>query len=428
MKNSDGFIKNLGELIAIESVEGEAEHDAPFGKNVKRALTWFLSLAESFGFKTVNYDNYAGEIVYGDGQEIGIIGHLDVVPAGTGWNFPPFTLSEKDGYLIGRGVGDDKGAMLMTLYALKELKDSGAPCYKKFRFFIGCNEETRWQDVAYLKTKTTLPEYGFSPDGNFPVSYAEKGFYYVNINLPPFKNFGAITGGTVINAVCAHAEITPKRDFDKSLLEKHGLSFKDGKIISVGVSAHGSKPHLGKNALLPLLKFLKDSGEDVDNAIDYLFKDKWGISKMHNEQGYITFSPNLAKPLSNGGTQILCDCRIPAPFTLRTVNEKLSVAPLNITVIDHEHPPVMIDKDGKFVQTLLKAYNAITGENQTPVSMGGSTFARVFEKGCAFGPEFDGENYHMHEADERVKKDLFINSYEIYKKAIFDLAALKEDI
>ena len=51
MKNSDGFIKNLGELIAIESVEGEADQGAPFGKNVKRALTWFLNLAESFGFK-----------------------------------------------------------------------------------------------------------------------------------------------------------------------------------------------------------------------------------------------------------------------------------------------------------------------------------------------------------------------------------------
>ncbi len=428
MKNSDGFIKNLGELIAIESVETKAEKDAPFGKNVKAALTWFLNLAESFGFKTVNYDNYAGEIVYGDGQEIGIIGHLDVVPAGTGWNFPPFTLTEKDGYLIGRGVGDDKGAMLMTLYALKELKDSGAICNKKFRFFVGTNEESGWKDAEYLKTKTTLPEYGFSPDGNFPVSYAEKGFYYVNINLPPFKNFGAIKGGTVINAVCAHAEVYPKAEFDKTLLAKHGLSFEDGKVISRGVAAHGSQPQLGKNALLPLFEFLKDCGENVGDYIDYLFKDKWEIAKMKNEQGYLTFSPDLAQELKNGGTQILCDMRIPAPFTLKTVNEKLSVAPLDITVIDHEHPPVMTDKDGKFVQTLLKAYNAITGENQTPVSMGGSTFARVFKKGCAFGPEFDGENYHMHEADERVKKDLFINSYEIYKKAIFDLAALKEDI
>ena len=119
--------------------------------------------------------------------------------------------------------------------------------------------------------------------------------------------------------------------------------------------------------------------------------------------------------------------RIPAPFTLKTVLNKIAQSPLNISVIDHKHPPVMTDKNGKFVQTLLSAYNSVTGENLKPVSMGGSTFARVFNKGCAFGPEFPNANYHLHEADERVKKDLFINSYEIYKKAIFGLAAIKED-
>ena len=427
MKNSVDFIKKLSELIAIESVESPAENDAPFGKNVKAALSWFLNLAQSFGFETINYDNYAGEIVYGEGQEIGIIGHLDVVPVGTGWNFPPFTLTEKDGYLIGRGVGDDKGAMLMTLYALKELKDSKVLCRKKFRFFVGTNEESGWKDVAYLKTKTNLPEYGFSPDGNFPVSYAEKGFYYVKVVLPPFKNFSAITGGTVINAVCAYAEVCPKGKFDKSLLSKHGLTFENGKVVSRGVAAHGSEPQLGKNALLPLLEFLKDCGENTTDYIDYLFKDKWGISALNNEQGYITFSPNLATPHAGGGTEISCDCRIPAPFTEQLVREKTSAAPFTVEIIDHEHPPVMTDKNGKFVQTLLKAYNAATGENASPVSMGGSTFARVFRKGCAFGPEFPNENYHLHEADERVKKDLFINSYEIYKKAVFDLAAVKED-
>ncbi len=428
MKNLDGFMKNLSEIISVPSVEGAPEDGAPFGKEVLRALTYFLDLAESFGFKTVNYDNYAGEIVYGKGQEIGIIGHLDVVPVGDGWKNPPFTLTEKDGYVIGRGVGDDKGAMLMTLYALKELMDSGISCNKKFRFFVGCNEESGWKDVEYLKTKTSLPEYGFSPDGNFPVSYAEKGFYFVKVKLPPFKNFSGISGGTVINAVCAKATVTPKGDFDKSLLAKHGLSYENGKIVSYGVAAHGSQPHLGKNALLPLLEFLKDGGENVNDAISYLFGDKWNVSKMQNEQGYVTFSPNLAEETSDGGTLISCDCRIPAPFTLRDVAEKLAQSPLNICVIDHKHPPVMIDKNGKFVTVLLNAYNAVTGENASPVSMGGSTFARVFNKGCAFGPEFPHENYHLHEADERVKKDLFINSYEIYKKAIFDLASLKEDI
>ncbi|MBO4252114.1 MAG: Sapep family Mn(2+)-dependent dipeptidase [Clostridia bacterium] len=427
MKDFKEFTKDLAELIAIKSVQGEKMPDAPFGTEVKRALIWFLKKAESFGFTTINYDNYAGEIAFGEGQEIGIIGHLDVVPVGTGWNQDPFTLTEKDGYFIGRGVGDDKGAMLITLYALKELKDSKKNCNKKFRFFVGTNEESSWQDVAYLKTKTTLPEYGFSPDGNFPVSYAEKGFYFVNVKLPPFKNFADLTGGTVINAVCAHAEITPTGDFDRSLLVKHGLKYENGKIISRGIAAHGSKPALGKNALLPMFRFLKDCGEDVDAVTDYLFSDKWDICKMHNEQGFITLSPDLAKP-TDGGTLIMCDCRIPAPFTVDTVKDKLRLAPLDISVIDHDHPPFMIDKNGKFVQTLLSAYNNVTGENQTPVSMGGSTFARVFKKGCAFGPEFADENCHMHEANERVKKISLKKTYEIYKNTLFDLAAIKEDL
>ena len=428
MQNFNDFTSDLKELISIKSVEGAESVGAPFGPEVKNALLWFLDKAESFGFKTINYDNYAGEIVYGKGQEIGLIGHLDVVPVGFGWTYPPFTLTEKDGYFIGRGVGDDKGATLMALYALKELKDSGVPCHKKFRFFVGTNEESGWKDVAHLKTKTNIPEYGFSPDGNFPVSYAEKGFYYVKVKIPAFKNFVNLTGGTVINAVCARAEITPTKDFDKSLLDKHGLKFENGKIISVGVSAHGSKPQLGKNALLPLFEFLVDSGEDVGNIVEYLFRDRWGISTMHNEQGYITFSPDLAEPCLEGGTIISCDCRIPAPFTVDTVKEKMKGCPLDISIIDHDHPPVMTDKDGKFVQTLLKAYNTVMGEKQAPVSMGGSTFARVFKKGCAFGPEFADENCHMHEADERVKKTSLIKAYDIYKKALFDLAAIKEDI
>lgn len=428
MKDYENFIKDLAELIAIQSVEKKPEPNAPFGAEVTKALLWFLEKARTFGFKTINYDNYAGEITFGEGQEIGVIGHLDVVPVGGGWTTPPFTLTEKDGYLIGRGVGDDKGAMLMTLYALKELKDSGERCNKKIRFFVGTNEESGWKDVAYLKTKTALPKFGFSPDGNFPVSYAEKGFYYVKVKIPAFKNFGGITGGTVINAVCAYAEVRPKTDFDKSLLKKHGLSFENGKIISLGVAAHGSKPQLGKNALLPLLKFLRDCGENVGDVIEYLFEDKWGVSKMHNEQGYVTFSPNLATETAGGGTEISCDCRIPAPFTVEDVAEKTKKCALLIEIIDHEHPPVMTDKNGKFVQTLLSAYNSVTGKSETPVSMGGSTFARVFKNGVAFGPEFPEENCHMHEADERVKKTSLLKTYEIYKKAIFDLAATKENI
>ena len=150
MKDQAQFLYDLKQLISIDSVKTAPSKNAPFGEGVKKALRFFLSLAEKMGFTVINYDDYAGEICYGEGQEIGIIGHLDVVPVGNGWTYPPFSLTEKDGYLIGRGVGDDKGAMLISLYALKELKDSGIFCNKKIRLFVGCDEESGWQDIGLL--------------------------------------------------------------------------------------------------------------------------------------------------------------------------------------------------------------------------------------------------------------------------------------
>ena len=50
---------------------------------------------------------------------------MDVVPAGPGWTFEPFSVTQKDGYLIGRGTLDDKGPVVVTLWALKFWKDQG---------------------------------------------------------------------------------------------------------------------------------------------------------------------------------------------------------------------------------------------------------------------------------------------------------------
>ena len=79
------------------------------------------------------------------------------------------------------------------------------------------------------------------------------------------------------------------------------------------------------------------------------------------------------------------------------------------------------DKNGKFVRTLLNAYNEVTGEKGEPVSQSGGTFAYVFEKGCAFGPEYENFPSSIHEANECVSTALLEKTYAIYKKAIADL-------
>ena len=421
MQNNTEFLQDLKTLISFKTVSAPAEENAPFGKENLKALEFFLKKAQDFGFETINYDNYAGEVCFGEGEELGIIGHLDVVPTGIGWDSNPYELVEKDGFLFARGIMDDKGPCLLALYALKELKDSGIKVNKKFRLFVGCNEETGWQDFEYLKTKTTMPEYGFSPDGNFPVGYAEKGITVVSFSIPKLKKFHSLSGGTVINAVCDYACCIADEDgIDSELLAKHGLKLNGNKIESFGKSAHGSTPHLGKNALQPLFAYFLDMGEDVKNIYDFVICDKKKVCDIKNEQGNITVSPDLICETEDK-VIISCDCRIPAPIDPKDIYKIFDTFGIDYTY-DSRHEPMMVDKDGWFVQTLASAYNEVMGENKAPITMGGCSFARCFKKGCAFGPDFKTYDTNIHDANERVKKEDLFKAYEIYKKTIFDLA------
>lgn len=425
MKQFNDFIDNLNKLISIKSVLDKKTDDAPFGENVKLALNTFLSIAKNMGFSTINYDNYGGEVFVGEGEEIGIIGHLDVVPEGDGWNTPPFSLTEKDGTYFGRGVLDDKAPLLICLYALNSLKTSGIKLNKKFRLFCGCDEESGWNDVKHIKTKTTLPTFGFSPDGDFPVSYAEKGMAEVTFSIPKLKNFSSIKGGTVVNAVCGLANVKPNINIDFSLLNKYNLKLENGTIISVGKSAHGSIPSKGQNALKPLFNLFLDLGEDVGNVIDCIFNDKYNLTKMHNEQGYITISPDL---ISETEKEILitCDLRVPSPFKMEDAFNVIKKFDIPFTV-KTRHLPHALKKDGGFIKTLITAFNSVCNEKTLPISQGGSTFARVFDCGSAFGPEFPNQKSTIHEANECVKKEDLLKMYSIYEKALFLLNDAKID-
>lgn len=423
MKDFSLFIKDLEKLISFKSVQAPAKDGMPFGEECYKALKFCLDRAEEMGFKTINYDGYAGEVVYGEGEEVGIMGHLDVVPTGIGWETDPFTLTFKDGAYYGRGILDDKGGTLMSLYALNALKNSGIKPQRKFRMFFGTNEESGWKDVDYLKTKTKLPEYGFSPDANFPLSYAEKGITVVEITIPPLKKFSSIKGGTAINAVCDYATATANSDaIDQPLLNKYNLKLVNGTTIeSYGKAAHGSAPHLGKNAIKPLLEYMRDMGEALDDVIDNLFNDKQGITKLNNEQGYVTFSPDLISVNQKGEVVIKCDCRIPAPLSTADIITLLDKTGLNYTTQINQ-PPVVVEKDGWFVKTLLSAFREVTGLQREPISLGGSTFARAFNKGCAFGPALTKAKGNCHEANEFIEENDLKTAYEIYEKAIFALS------
>ncbi len=423
MKNYQSFIGHLKSLISIPSVKGESIEGAPFGKPIKTALEGFASIANNFGFDVINHNGYALEITFGEGKEYGVMGHLDVVPAGNNWNSNPFELTLKDGVYYGRGLCDDKGPMLLCLYALKEIKDSGEPFNAKIRMFVGGDEESSWKDAEYLQNNVDLPEYGFSPDGNFPVSFAEKGMAIITFYIPKLKNFYGLSGGTVVNAVCDRCEFFSKLNLSDELLIKHNIEKVGDKYIAKGKASHGSQPQFGDNAIKHFFELAKECGEEVDNLLDCLFYDKFNLTALNSPQGSVTFSPDIIFE-QDENIHIKCDCRFPYPFTYENAVGNIGQwsIPFEASL---KHGTQYVERDGDFVSTLLSAYNAFAVEKGEPISQGGSTFARVFKKGVAFGPEFPNKNNLIHQANENISEKDLNSLYDIYLTAFKMLGGIK---
>ena len=199
-ENFENMKADLKELVSYNSVYSEDEK--PFGSQNRKVLDAALKMMEEKGLRTENLDYYAGYGETGEGDElIGILAHLDVVPCGEGWDTDPFEMVEKDGKVYGRGVSDDKGGAVASMYALKYLIDEKYPFRKRVRLILGCNEETGSACIAHYVEKKGQIDYGFTPDGNFPGIYAEKGMYEAAV-VANNSRIIDISCGEASNVVC----------------------------------------------------------------------------------------------------------------------------------------------------------------------------------------------------------------------------------
>ena len=120
------IIAELQRLIQIPSVMDEkaGNEEMPFGPKPLEALQHMLNEGEKEGFITKNIDNMAGHIEMGEGEDIlGILCHVDVVPEGKNWTYPPFEGVVADDKVYGRGAIDDKGPTIAAWMAMKLVKE-----------------------------------------------------------------------------------------------------------------------------------------------------------------------------------------------------------------------------------------------------------------------------------------------------------------
>ena len=439
----DEIIKSLGEIISIQSVATLDSEVKPFGEGSAKALKWGENFLKSLGMKTLNVDGYAVHGDYKDGEPVlAVLSHLDTVPAGEGWSFDPFTLTQKDGNLYGRGTIDDKGPSVAVLYAIKAINDLKIPIERNFRVVFGGFEEGGCEDIEYYQTKFAFPEMVFTPDGSFPVLNCEKGLVHLTFKgalETGEKRADYLKAGTVINAVPGKAEFTLENITDSEL--KAALNGLDGFKLEtqqngdtltgtlIGKSAHGSRPENGLNtatALAAAFARLGISGFDKLTQIfphgDFSGKAMgMGFSdKVSGEMTCVLTQLAVDKTSLTAGV----DIRFPIDKTSRQILDiictELENAGFEVTSTEAMEPHY-VDENTPLVQTLLKVYEGISGQKGECIAEGGVTYVHNTKGAVAFGAEFPWENNNMHGADEHISLETFKANLNMYANAIVEL-------
>jgi len=421
-KYLNDMLSSLQWLIRIDSVEGEAKEGKPFGEGPYMALNYALSLAKSMGFKIKNVDGYAGHAETGSGELFGILGHLDTVPYGDDWTYPPTGGQIDNGIMYGRGALDDKGPMVACLYAVKALMDEGLKPKKKIRLIFGCDEESGWKCIDHYFEKEEMPASGFSPDADFPVINCEKGVCYYNLTMPLPQGIVSLKGGARPNMVPDHAiaviDKEPKRT------DKARVSKKDNQYVveTFGKSVHASTPYQGENALWHMMKILSETYGGVFDLLNEKLTSfdgsKCSLKLSDEKSGNLTMNLGTAET-KDGKLLISLDFRHPITYKKEEILEILKKELPGIEVETGSfHDPLYVEPNHPLVTTLLSAYNDVTGENAKPITIGGGTYARALPLGVAFGPIFPGQVSTIHSKDECIVVDDLLKMSKIYYEAI----------
>ena len=453
------LLDRLKKWIAIPSVNAPRSADnAPFGPEVRRMLDLFLQDAREMGFDVTDFDGYCAHAEMGSGDKtMGILAHLDVVPLGDGWVHDPLGGEIEDGRIYGRGVTDDKGPALGALYAMRAVREAGIPLKHRVRMIAGCDEETGMTDIAHYREHSDLPDYGFSPDAEYPLINIEKG----GLNLLLTAESDGVSGaeiplysmeaGVRVNVVpgVATATIGTENVPLDVLREKlaaaqaahcgFNLRAEDAgagraKVTATGTSAHASMPHLGVNAAGMLLIALHEigAGGAVSKALEGIAKV---IGLTHDGKGLgIAISDELSGALTSNlgilrydGKKLSAeiDNRYPlsANEAVMLENAATALAPYGINVsAPRSHPPLHVPAESDVVRGLLEVYHEATGLPAYPVAIGGGTYSRTMPNTVAFGIGFPGDTETCHMPDENVEIDKFLLSVKIMARAIARLA------
>ncbi len=300
-----------------------------------------------------------------NGKRLLMPAHMDIVPAGEGWDTNPFEVIEKEGMLIGRGTLDNKGPLASILAAIEVLKKSGIEKELDGQLMISALSDEEAEDpdgidygIGYLlEEKLIAPTYAIVPD--------------IGENMKSID-----------------------------IAEKGRTVFK---ITAIGKQAHGSTPERGINAVYMMAKLVT---EIEKLKFDYEVHPVLGQPSLNLGEIHGGAAPNIVP----GTCVIYIDIRSVPGMTkdgviakLQQCADRVEGGKFEIQVMSWNEPHA-IDPKNELVDAIQKNTREVLGFVPEPIGQGGGTFAKTLNLSgvvaVGWGP---GDDEAFHVANEYVE-------------------------
>ncbi len=311
---------------------------------------------------------------FSQGEHLCFAGHVDVVPAGAGWDTDPYEATEKDGYIYGRGTQDMKSGVAAFTQAVKEATD-----FKGTLSLLLTSDEEG--DATYGTVKM--------------LEYLEK-----NSMLP--------------DAVVV-AEPTCEDKFGDAIKVGRRGSI-NGYITLNGKQGHAAYPEKAINPIHNIAsRLINMAGIDLDNGDEFFSPSKFVITDIRSGMKVTNVTPNQLDMMFNVRNT-----------TLTTQKEVREFVEKNLKGLDFELKltqgsyPFKTNVDTKIVKHIDEAIESVTGIKPKHSTAGGTSDARFMAPLGIDVIEFGVINDTIHAVNERTTAKEVQELYEVFKKLIKD--------
>lgn len=449
-RHRDNIIQDICELVKIKSVAVDDSRLPPYGEGCRDVLDKAMKISSNMGFETDNCDYYCGSASLKhnyNGPYIAFWGHLDVVPEGNGWKYPPYSPTLHEGYIVGRGASDNKGPSICALYTFLFFKEQDYKLKYNYKVIFGTNEERGMDDAQYYIEHRQVPVFSIIADSVFPICYAEKGIFHGEIEIPAScEEIISISGGTVNNAVPNSAEARLKRIKDMIIpAVPPGITVEEEEeqmiIRATGIAAHAASPEGSINAINLLASFLANNvirSESMKRSLSFISDitgsydgTGFGIKYSDAVTGELTCVAGLLKN-SGGKLNLSIDIRYPITTDVEEMVSKIEnhCCKVGAKLINaNDSKPCYVDPNDELVVALNNLYNEFMGTDIAPYYEGGGSYARKVPNSLAFGPILHKRNPKpsnlahggAHKSDESLCIDELLLALKIYILTILKL-------